>query len=321
MQAREHVVIVYQFGKVASTALVQSLNASAGVEAHQSHFLGDDALKRIVVNATGPGLTPYFREHMVGQLLANLELTYKMKCLQAGKDPRKLTVLSLAREPLAWFRSSLQQDIAGYQDGFAALGEGRPDDPRVVRQGVIAMLGILADAIERNGGADAAVHRIVAEGGRAFLEDTGVESEFVKTMLLLSLRPLTWFDDHFRKCFGHSLDAIPCQGRFWLKSGQPASFVVIRYEDIAEVFQPAMAAAGVPFKGPVVKANLSRNKPFAAEMRKAFESAPAARLGNALRHSDYGRRFGYARDARADCVAQLSASEVGGPQAHARRSK
>lgn len=287
MQSQAHVVIVYQFGKVASTALVTSLNACAGIEAHQSHFLGDDALQRIVVNATGPNLTPYFRQHMVGQLLANLDLTHLLKRLQTGKDPRKLTVVSLSREPLQWFRSSLQQDIAGYQGNLAARADG------TMTGGTTDMIAHVLDILERHGGADPVARHIVAHGGRDFLLQAGVEDEFVKTMLLLALRPLTWFEDHFGKCFGFGLADVPRQDGFWLKRGTPSSFVLLRYEDIETVFLPAMAAAGVPFDGPVVQANLSREKSFASDIRAAFASAPACRLGDVLRASDYGRFFGY----------------------------
>ncbi len=292
-QGQDHVVIVYQFGKVASTALVTSLNACRGVEAHQSHFLGDDALKRIVVNATGPNLSPYFRKHMVGQLLANLDLTHQSKRLQTGKDPRRLTVISLAREPLDWFRSSLQQDIAGYQDSFAALAGGTVSDPEAVTTGISDMLAHVADILERQGGAAQAAAHVIAHGGRDFLLQAGVEDEFLKTMVLLSLRPLTWFEDHFRKCFGFGLEGVARQDGFWLKPGRPVSFVLLRYEDVATGFQPAMAAAGVPFDGPLVKANLSRNKSLATEISAAFQSDPACRLGADLRASEYGLFFAY----------------------------
>lgn len=294
MGARGHVVIVYQFGKVASTALVKSLNNSDRIEAHQSHFLGDDALKRIVVNATSPNLTPYFRDHMVGQLLANLDLTQKLKQLQTGKDPRKLTVVSLARDPLDWFRSSVQQDIKGYAPKLAEMSNAAGDvTGEAIEAGVAAVLSRILEVLEAQDGLDRVVDRIVSEGGRVVLNEAGVTDEFTRTMYLLCLRPLTWFEDHFAKCFSFSLGDIPEHGPFWLRRGEPSSFVVLRYEDIADTFQPAMEAAGVPFAGPVVQANVSKSKSHAADIRAGFAGPDALRLGHVLRSSEYGRFFGY----------------------------
>jgi len=293
MGARGHVVIVYQFGKVASTALVKSLNSSDRIEAHQSHFLGDDALKRIVVNATSPNLTPYFRDHMVGQLLANLDLTQKLKQLQTGKDPRKLTVVSLARDPLDWFRSSIQQDIKGYAPKLVEMSNAGDVTGDAIEAGVAAVLSRILEVLEAQDGLDRVVERIVSEGGRVVLNEAGVTDEFIRTMYLLCLRPLTWFEDHFAKCFGFSLGDIPEHDRFWLRRGEPSSYVVLRYEDIADTFQPAMEAAGVPFAGEVVQANLSKSKSHAADIRAGFTGPDALRLGQVLRSSEYGRFFGY----------------------------
>lgn len=294
MDPREHVVLVYQFGKVASTALVQSLNACPNVTAYQSHFLGDDALKRIVVNATGPNLSPYFREHMVGQLVNNLELTHKMKRLQTGKDPRALTVVSLAREPLDWFRSSVQQDIAGYEENFRSLaGATGAEGAQAVQDGIVTMLAQVLRMLEEEGGAQDVVTRIIANGGRSVTERLQTDEPFLKTQFLLSLRPLTWFEDHYRKCFGFSLEDMTRHGAVWFRRDRRAGHVVLRYEDISTAFAPAMKLAAVPFAGDIKWANQSRTKPFASEIRAAFSSDVAVRLGRALRLSDYGRFFAY----------------------------
>ncbi|MEO1538185.1 MAG: hypothetical protein AAFR73_10685 [Pseudomonadota bacterium] len=287
MSGPEHFVIVYQFGKVASTAIVKALNRQPGVEARQSHFLGDDALKRIVVNATGPNLSPYFRKHMIGQLMANLDLTHEMKRIQTGRDGRRLTVISLSREPLTWFRSSIQQDITGYVDAFRALGGAS------VREGVECMLSHVGDVIAAQGGVAPVVAHILERGGRSFLDEAGMEDEFLKSMLLLALRPMTWFEEHFRRCFHFGLESMAATGPFWVKAGNPTGFVMLRYEDIAESFPAAMAAVGVPFKGEVTPANVSRSKPYADEIVAAFQGDAAMRLRELVQEADYARFFRY----------------------------
>ena len=65
MTEEKELVIVYQFGKVASTSLVNALNKCPRIEAHQSHFLGESALQRIIPIAVGRGTSAYFHEHLM----------------------------------------------------------------------------------------------------------------------------------------------------------------------------------------------------------------------------------------------------------------
>lgn len=288
----QHFVIVYQFGKVASTALVNALNAQSNVEAHQSHFLGEDALKRMVVNATGPNHSAYFRKHMIGQLNTNIELTYQMNRARKGNDGRRLTIVSLSRAPLDWFRSSIQQDIEGHLPDLLALG-GNGDQTTRLRRGLDLMIARISQVLQANGGAQSVADELAERGARPFLNRMGNEPEFVKSMVLQALRPLVWFDDHFRKCFDLSLADIPERDGAWVRKAGHTTFVLLRYEDIADRFGPAMGAAGISVAGPIPRANESRSKPHADVIRASFDTDLAHGLGTMLVQSDYARHFGY----------------------------
>lgn len=58
-------VVVYQFGKVASTALVATLNEQTGIEAVQSHFLGEPALRSTLGARLNPAQGEYFVFHQL----------------------------------------------------------------------------------------------------------------------------------------------------------------------------------------------------------------------------------------------------------------
>ena len=292
--AQKHFVIVYQFGKVASTALVKTLNTHPEIDAHQSHFLGEDALKRMVVNATGPTHSAYFRKHMVGQLNANLDLTYQMNRARLGHDGRRLTILSLSRAPLDWFRSSIQQDIEGHLPDLLALGQGANQADRL-RDGLDQMLDRVAALLATHGGVATIASDLIASGARPLLTQLKGEPDFIKTMLLQALRPVVWFEDHFARCFDLSLDDIHREDGFWLRKTRQTTFILLRYEDIAQTFASAMVAANLPATGPMIRANDSRAKPFAQIIKAAFDTEHAHQLGALLAQSDYARHFGYTK--------------------------
>ena len=297
MTAPGFLVVVYQFGKVASTALVKTLNKCEGVDAYQSHFLGNDALQRMIPNATNPNTSPYFRQHVIGQLNNNVELTHKVHRAMNGCDDRRLIVLSLSREPLDWFRSCIQQDILGYKDDLLAysLRNAQCSDVPSINRGLIEILNDIVSVLDRFGGAQNAIDKLEIGSNNAMVQDQeGLESDFLRRMFLLSLRPLVWFDEHFSRCFKVRLADFECRNEYWKKSVDGASFVVMRYEDLDRGFAKAMLDLKVPIQGDrLLRANVSKDKPHAAEVRMAFSDDVAGRLRGLLLRSNYATHFGY----------------------------
>lgn len=290
--SEEFLVVVYQFGKVASTALVNSLNTNKSVAAHQSHFLGEDALQRIIPNIVDAKVGAYFRQHMIGQLVNNLELTHQVNTCLKGQSDRKLVVISLSREPIDWFRSCIQQDIEGYLEDILSYDSDR--DASTVQGGLEQILIDLNTFLDLHGGAQKIVDVIRDnKTGSLFQGNDVLHKDIGRRMLLLAMRPLVWFDDHFARCFDFGLEDIPPNGDHWLRQAENGSFLVLRYEDIEAEFPKAMRSVDVPFKGPLCHANSSVDKPWAQEIRGAFEGDVAAELRQRILQSDYAQHFRY----------------------------
>ena len=99
-----HRFIVYQYGKVGSTSVVNALDQLPETEAFQSHFLGEAAFSEPFNRLQDPAVSDYVFEHSAGQLIENLRI-YR-HYLRRGTSDNRLTIISLAREPFDWFRSS-----------------------------------------------------------------------------------------------------------------------------------------------------------------------------------------------------------------------
>lgn len=296
--AEKTLTIVYQFGKVASTSLVNTLAKLPTLDVHQSHFLGESALQRIIPIAVDKSTNAYFHEHLCGQLMANVELTYRMNRVLAGHGAAKLKVISLSREPLEWLRSGLLQDIAGYRADMlsfaAAEGIDSLDELATLERALEAILMRIAAIIEAKGGIIPTVEEFHRLGGKAMLAPLGPDIPLiVRKLFFLALRPHTWFEEHFRPCFGIGLEDFEPDGGLWTLRQPRADFVLLRYEDLKDRLADAVAALGVGPVDALQRDNVSRTKPFAATVATAFASETARALRNQLLLSDYARFFGY----------------------------
>ena len=292
--------IVYQFGKVASTSLVNTLAKLPSLDVHQSHFLGESALQRIIPIAVDKSTNAYFHEHLCGQLMANVALTYRMNRVLAGHGTSKLKVISLSREPLEWLRSGLLQDIAGYRTDLLALAEMEgiesSDELETLERALESVLVRIAAIIETKGGITPTVEEFHRLGGKAMLAPLGADLPLIaRKLFFLALRPHTWFEEHFRPCFGIGLEDLEADGGLWTLRQPRADFVLLRYEDLKDRLADAVAALGVGPVDTLQHDNVSRTKPFAGTVAAAFASETAQALRNQLLLSDYARFFGYDR--------------------------
>jgi hypothetical protein len=290
--------IVYQFGKVASTSLVNTLAKLPSLEVHQSHFLGESALQRIIPIAVDQTTNAYFHEHLRGQLLANVDLTYRMNRVLAGDGPDKLKVISLSREPLEWLRSGVLQDIAGYRSDLLAFAEDEglavEDELETLERALNAVLLRIAAILDAKGGIRDTVEEFHNVGGKAMLAPLGPGIPLiVRKLFFLALRPHTWFEEHFRTCFGIGLEDFECTQRIWILRRPRADFVLLRYEDLKERFADVAAALELGPVAALQRDNVSRTKPFARTVGDAFASDAAHALRDRLLLSDYAQFFGY----------------------------
>ncbi len=291
--------IVYQFGKVASTSLVNTLKTVDGLDVHQSHFLGERALQQIVSIAISRETNGYFHQHLRGQLLTNVELTYRMNRVLAGHGAAKLKVLSLSREPLDWLRSGILQDIAGYRGDLLAYGQAAgvacEDEDESLQAALTSVLAQISDIIDRKGGLAEVVDAFHRSGGKTLLAPFGAGlPAIVRRLFFLALRPHTWFEEHLRPCFGIGLEDFERTDGIWIAREPRADFAILRYEDLDTSLPSAFDALGFGRAvRPLLRDNVSRDKAYSDVVAASFASEEADALRVKLQRSQYAGFFGY----------------------------
>ncbi|MBD3676950.1 MAG: hypothetical protein HUJ27_00940 [Rhodobacteraceae bacterium] len=285
-EARPVLVVVYQFGKVASTALTEALNGAPGIRAVQSHFLGEDALKKMLPLLLNGEDSDHFYRHRMGQFQANLELTRQINAIRAGRSPERLVILSLSREPWGWFRSALLQDFAGHLPVLRALAVDRLED---LSLGLQRFFDLSADIIAERGGIDPLLDDIRA--GRFHLPNHVGHAGFGQLFFTL-IRPFGWFQDHFEKATGLGLEGFQPQGAVWRAERPRMTCLVVRYEDLGSALGPALHGIGLPELS-LPRRNVGAAKPDAERLGAAFAACNGDVLRTAFRATRYARFFGY----------------------------
>ncbi|MBF9044587.1 hypothetical protein HKCCE4037_14685 [Rhodobacterales bacterium HKCCE4037] len=286
--------VVFQMGKVASTAITKALASLEGVEAAHCHFLGEAALRKVLRVALNPANTDYFFNHQMGQMAENAAITRAINRIRSGTDPRRLVVLSLTRDPFTWFRSSVLQDICGYTDllcGLAPENASASRDARI-RLGLTRFLGKLEEHLSDFPTVESCLD--ASRSGDPHRMGRARDWPHQQRQLLLSaLRPADWFDQHYRMGLGLDLAGFKRDGLLWHTTEGNAQFGIIRYEELDKAF-PLFCDWAIGRTPRLPVANESGRKPFSNAIAAAFATQEAARLQTALKRSDYARTFGYA---------------------------
>jgi len=294
-----HFIVVYQFGKVASTSLVATLNALPGVEAVQAHFLGRDNLKEMVDLIVDPGTSEYFHKHQVGQFVENAKTTRIINFYRQGREAESdLSIISLCRNPFNWFRSSIIQDMAGYLPVLQALHVGYEqdsvDDEVRTRQALGRVLVQFSEIIRDFGGIDELLDH--PKGHNKALSEHPFFSgnRSLLRMFYMMLRPFSWFETHYRKAICYDVGDLPeiDQGVLFRGVGW-ASLFVLRYEDLEAHIKVAAERLRIGPIEQLVRENVSDRKEMFEPVRQAFASEPARVLQAQFAATKYSRRFGY----------------------------
>jgi hypothetical protein len=280
-------------GKVASTSIVSALNTLDGVEAVQSHFLGQKALCETVQHITNPRTGSYFLKHQIGQLMLNIETTRHIEGILAGADERKLVTLSLARDPADWFRSSLLQDMEGYLPDLIAFGGDKGDDDTEValERGLTAFLGQVADLSRGFENADTFFATLRSDPDLTGNQYAGW-SQAQKRILFMMFRPTVWFKQHYAAALRHGLEDMTLRDGVWWREYDAASHAILRYEDLDTAF-PVVCQHAFGQAPALNRQNTSREKPHNAAVARAFATQEAEALRKALRTTSYARFFAY----------------------------
>ncbi len=296
-------VIIYQMGKVASTALNHAL-ANRGLVVEASHFLGFDEVARVVGELSLPWMDAHFTYHLSGQLLRNLVLTRKLNWFReyGAARGRRLKIITLARDPLDWYAASIIQDFAGYSKGIDAwcktcteLSASRATADRVEDFQRAVQERLLATP-------DELVQSIPGQGNYCRYPEESNDSFAVGLLSRLMAKPLKWFDTHLLPVldvdvYAHSFD--PQRG--WsVIEGEFADVLVLKFERLSELTEVIGKFAGVESLV-IGQRNVTHEKTGADDIKAAIRNAYTDELRHAIYASRYCRHFGYSHTPVVNC--------------------
>ena len=289
-------VIVYQYGKVASTSLVDTFNRMPEVTAFQCHFFGEEAFRSTVSRLCSPTINDYFFKHSLGQLTQNLK-AYRVYHRAEQTEGDRCIVLTVAREPFDWFRSSITQEIEGHIPALTLSlrdrGVAEMSECEIVVQGLsllIDRIHLALDTVE--GDIDALVpqRRRLLDQVIPFVDT----EDFEAFLFILSrfLQPHVWFKTQFTQEFGIEVSDMHPVGEGLFKAESDKSPIYLaRYEQLKEAFCTLVTLEGMAYE-PLSEVNRGDSKLFAVEISDTFKSDAAQRLKERSR-SEITRLLGY----------------------------
>ncbi len=290
-----HRFIVYQYGKVGSTAVVDTLNTLPEVEAHQVHFFGPSAFETIFNTLLEPHLSEYLFEHSSGQLIGNMKVYRQFQ--QAREKGEKVSVFSMFREPFDWFRSCIAQDIDDHINTFRYSldrhGVAWESDEEAVALGLEMLLERILHALELAGGIDnmSFETRTALKQTMEFADDR----DFQSFLFLLGrfLAPHFWFSTNLRPALQVDFhDMEPMSTDLFRARKDWGNLYLMRYEKLQEAFESALRDLGFDSPPLLVQANVTADKPFNDSIKTVFASPVACKLKGYC-HSETDRFLGY----------------------------
>lgn len=275
-------VIVYQYGKVASTSLVATFNKMRGVQAYKCHFFGSKQFQSTVTRLCDPDINDYFFDHSLGQLNENLK-AHRVYHRKGSPEGERRIVLTIAREPFAWFRSSLLQEINGHMPALRlSLGDRVAEamtESEIVTQGLALLmqrLNLTLDAVDGNVDALGTAKRRELEHDIAF----NSAEDFKGFLFLLSkfLRPHWWFRTQFAPEFGVNVADMVDEGQ-GLRSQRTerGSVYLALFEQLESAFAKLLELENLPPKR-LKRFNEGHKKLLSEEVSTAFQTEAALAL-------------------------------------------
>jgi hypothetical protein len=120
--ATKRLFVVYQMGKVASVAIAETLAAIDGAEVEHCHYLSRAVIEASLTKALNPELSEETYWHTSRQVLKNLDVHRRIRQIESGVERDvDLCLITLAREPLAWTRSNLVQNLFEHEAVFRRI--------------------------------------------------------------------------------------------------------------------------------------------------------------------------------------------------------
>lgn len=289
-------VLLFQMGKVASTAIAEALRRD-GREVVQAHIAAPSRLQQKFEILTGHVVDDVVAERMYQDYLQELRATFLLARARsvAAADRPPVVVIAPMRDPLSWYWSNFTQD---YDHNSGLLRryheQHQPADAfsaehsfwSVMRQG-FEMLEHTSCAID----SAEELPRLMEE------MDARDPSNVVFSQMNRFLMPLRWFDEDFLPAtgvdvFAHAFDRELGVGTI---DAPGLKILLLRYENLADHTGQIADFVGVPTIE-LQAANVSEDKdlPFdLAQIRERAKHAIPAPLVERIYATRYARHFGY----------------------------
>lgn len=296
-------LLVLQFGKVGSMALQMGAIA-AGYNAFHCHALSTPELAReqrqlLGSPASAQALSGGIRRLHRATLLRLLVNWYRAN---KTKNGMRLKVVTLTRDPVEWYRSSLKQRFDRERDSILAwyrLNEPNADDGDIG-----AAMGLLVERVVAGvlplrpaEDADAAIAR-----AKQALEAAAHADLMPRIEILRCISGLVWFDREIHALLGLDILATPeLRGRGVVRMQNDfVDLLALRFEQLTADLPEIARFLDVPeFSLP--SRNRSAEKPGSDLVDAAFDAALASPAGQAyaaeMRRTRFARACGYDRAA------------------------
>jgi hypothetical protein len=291
-------IFVYQMGKVGSTSITNTLSTLSGVEAYQTHFLGDEILQPILQRTLQLDMPDTLFEHAIAQLAINARYTRMIKkhLLPEGNATQPLHFISLTRDPLDWYRSFVVQSIEGYIDSFR-LFLGKAPTAELTQSDFDDVAAILkaniVDGITFCGGLDNPNFRIEFRGPylKRLLEAHPETGRMRFHHLQNFLRPMQFYElEHMVDLSLETFDMG--DDHFGVKTFDWGKIILFRYEELETGFQKTLATVGLP-DTPLQHLNISEKKQYSTEIKQSFKGWREDADLRRVTQSPYTRIMGY----------------------------
>ena len=289
-------VLLFQMGKVASTAIADALRRE-GQAVVQAHIAAPSRLQQKFEILTGHVVDDVVAERMYQDYLQELRATFLLARGRnvAAADRPPLLVIAPMRDPLSWYWSNFAQD---YDHNSGLLRRYHEQhQPADVFSAEHSFWSVMHQGFEILEHTPCAIDS--AEELPRLMEEMDARdpSNVVFSQMNRFLMPLRWFDEDFRPATGvdvyaHEFDRELGVGTI---DAPGLKILLLRYENLADHTGLIAEFAGVPAIE-LCAANVSEDKdlPFdLAQIRERAQRAIPAPLVERIYATRYARHFGY----------------------------
>lgn len=293
-------ILIFQMGKVASTAIADALRRK-GRPALQAHVASPARLQKKLEILMSAGVSGAVANRMYEDYLQELRVTFLLTRRRVSNCPDEAParVISLTRDPLSWYWSHFAQNYDHYSTLLKRyheyhLGASKDFSPEATfRQVQYTLFEVLHETREAIDSADA-LPQLMAEA------DSRDATNVVFSQLNRFLLPLRWFHEDFLPAtgvdvFAHDFDRVHGFGQI---NTPGLSILLLRYENLVELSGRVAEFVELDSLG-LRQANVTEDKQIPINlkgMQQWAQNSIPSELKERIYDTSYARHFGYRAD-------------------------